>query len=126
MKRLLLGVLILAGCSETQLIVPDYSVFDEFFQVSPEQVDVLLIVDNSCSMLAEQEKLATEFEAFVEFFHVAQTDFHIGVTTTDMYVQGGALIGTPYFNAPTAPNPGGVFRTNVQVVAGGSGFERCF
>jgi hypothetical protein len=124
--RTLAFLLTLLGCSETQLIVPDYGVFDEFFQESPEQIDVLLIVDNSCSMLAEQEKLATEFEAFVEFFHVAQTDFHIGVTTTDMYVQGGALLGNPYVIGPTTPNPGEVFRNNVQVGAGGSGFERGF
>jgi hypothetical protein len=125
-RRCLLLLPLIAACSETQIIQPDYTVFDEFFQESPEQVDVLLIVDNSCSMLAEQEKLATEFEAFVEFFHVAQTDFHIGVTTTDMYLQAGALIGNPYFITATTPNPGEVFRTNVQVGAGGSGFERGF
>lgn len=126
MIRWLPLLLLLAGCSETTLIVPDFTVNDEFFQDPPEQVDVLLIVDNSCSMLAEQEALSTQFEAFIEFFHVAQTDFHIAITTTDMYVQAGALLGNPYVITPTTPNPGEVFRTNVQVGAGGSGFERGF
>ena len=126
MIRGLLLLTSLLGCSEPTLVVPDHTVYDEFFQESPEQVDVLLIVDNSCSMLAEQQMLATEFEAFVEFFHLAQTDYHIGVTTTDMYVEGGALLGTPYTITPTTPNPGEVFRNNVQVGAGGSGFERGF
>ena len=126
MIRLLPLALLLAACTEPVLVQPDFSVFDEFFQVPPEAVDILLVVDNSCSMLAEQDKLGDEFEAFVEFFHVAQTDYHIGVTTTDMYVAAGALIGNPYFITAATPNPGQVFRDSVAVGADGSGFERGF
>jgi len=130
MKRLIATAALLAslsGCEEPPiLIVPDFTWTDEFFQDPEDEVDILLVVDNSCSMLAEQEKLAEEFEAFVEFFTIAQTDYHIGITTTDMRDQAGRLIGVPNVITRGTPNPAAVFRNNVLVGAKGSGFEKGF
>lgn len=114
----------LSGCNETLLRVPDFTVVDTFFQDPAEKVDILLVVDNSGSMLAEQEKLSSEFEAFVEFFLVADTDYHIGITTTDMEEESGRLVGSPSIITRGTPNPGAVFRENVMVGTEGSGFEK--
>ena len=113
-------------CNGGEIHQIDKTVIETFAQEPAEQVDILMVVDNSWSMLAEQEKLAEEFEAFIEFFSIAQTDYHIGITTTDMTQQAGALVGVPNVITPTTPNPGDVFRNNVLVGADGSGFERGF
>jgi hypothetical protein len=116
-----------AACGpDNNFIIEDRIIFDEFFQDPAEAVDILLIIDNSCSMLAEQEKLSTEFEAFVEFFFVANTDYHIGVTTTDMDYQGeqGRLVGDTKVITRSTPDPAQVFRENVLVGADGSGYEQ--
>jgi hypothetical protein len=56
----------------------------DFFQQSRRNtVDVLLVVDNSCSMIEEQAKLATNFDSFIEYFDGADVSWQIGVVTTD-------------------------------------------
>ncbi|MCP4869202.1 MAG: hypothetical protein GY898_10845 [Proteobacteria bacterium] len=121
---LLAGTTATQACNEVVLIIPDFTVTDAFVQDPAEKVDILLVVDNSCSMLAEQDKLSEEFEAFTEFFLVADTDFHIGITTTDMEVEAGRLVGDPPIITRTTPDPAAVFRENVLVGAEGSGFEK--
>jgi hypothetical protein len=116
--------LVINACNETTLIVPDFTVVDSFLQDPAEKVDILLVVDNSGSMLAEQEQLSQEFESFVEFFLIADTDYHIGITTTDMEDHGGRLLGNPPIITRSTPNPAAVFRENVLVGVEGSGFEK--
>ncbi len=71
----------LAGCTEyayTQQVVSD------FFQQNRRQtVDILMVIDNSCSMIEEQDKLATSFEAFIGAFEGVDVDWRIGAVTTD-------------------------------------------
>ncbi len=88
-----LWVVLLAGCTEntfTQL-----TKIDVFQQNRKNTVDVLLVVDNSCSMVEEQGKLATNFESFIQYFDTADVDWQIGVITTDMEQEQfqGHLIG---------------------------------
>ena len=116
--------LVATQCNDVVLIVPDFTVVDSFLQDPAEKVDILLVVDNSGSMEAEQEKLSQEFEAFVEFFLVADTDYHIGITTTDMDGEAGRLLGSPPIITRSTPHPGAVFRENVLVGVEGSGFEK--
>lgn len=68
---------------------------DVFQQQRVNTVDVLLIVDNSCSMVEEQGKLASNFDAFIQYFDEAEVDWQIGVVTTDVEDerQRGHLIG---------------------------------
>ena len=47
-------------------------------------MDVLWVIDNSCSMLEEQTTLINNFGAFIGYFLDSQLDWHIGVTSTDM------------------------------------------
>jgi len=58
---------------------------DVFQQVRKNTVDILLVIDDSCSMLEEQEKLAVNFEYFISAFAGVDVDWQIGVTTTDTY-----------------------------------------
>lgn len=85
------------GCEQDVTIVRP-SITDVRFQDPPTEVDILLVVDNSCSMGDEQEKLGAGFGEFVRFFEVAEVDYHIAVTTTDMFNTGpgnsGQLVET--------------------------------
>lgn len=69
-----------AGCVEYDLQRFDGS--DIFYQKPADLVDILLVVDNSCSMAPYQTKLASNFQAFIQFFVDVDVDYHIGVTTT--------------------------------------------
>ena len=46
-------------------------------------VDILWVVDNSCSMSEEQEQLSLHATSFVSFLSNAAVDFRLVVTTTD-------------------------------------------
>lgn len=89
----LLLLLTATACSErgfTQLTQEDL-----FQQESRNTVDVLLVVDNSCSMVEEQAKLASNFDSFIQYFDDADVDWQIGVITTDTVQEKfqGRLIG---------------------------------
>lgn len=86
MRYLLLLSLTLAltGCKDRDLTIYPSEFIDVFEQRTVRQVDVLLVVDNSGSMVEEQAKLADNFESFIESFVDADVDYHIGVTTTDI------------------------------------------
>lgn len=69
---------------------------EDFFQQERiNTVDVVLVVDNSCSMVEEQNKLASNFDSFIQFFSEADVDWQIGVVTTDVVQEqfAGRLIG---------------------------------
>ena len=139
MRRLLLLLPLVLGLSacEEDVVLESYSGTDVLFQNPPTQVDILLVVDNSCSMEDEQDKLSQGFDAFVEFFDVADVDYQIGITTTDMDdpEARGRLVDVPL--DPEDPDDVGVriirretpdadlaFRANVRVGTDGSGSER--
>jgi len=62
--------------SETQL--------DHVVQTTVASVDVLWIVDTSCSMDEEQAQLGSNFDAFMTQFLDSGLDYHIGVVSTNM------------------------------------------
>lgn len=75
-------LLLLLGCTDygyTQLTAKDV-----FQQVRRTTVDVLLVVDDSCSMGEEQDKLAANFDSFISAFEGVDVDWQIGVITTDV------------------------------------------
>ena len=56
---------------------------DVFYQLEAGEVDVLLVVDNSCSMEPYQEKLSQILSLFLTYFIEGGIDYRIsGVTTT--------------------------------------------
>ncbi len=56
---------------------------DTFRQDSRPKADILLVIDNSCSMSEEQAALAQNFNNFIKYATTSQVDFQIGVTPTD-------------------------------------------
>lgn len=88
-----LAMLGLVGCTENGFSQLNQ---DDFFQQNRiNTVDALIVVDNSCSMAEEQNKLAVNFDSFIQFFSEAEVDWQIGVITTDTVNEGfmGKLIG---------------------------------
>lgn len=94
----LAATLVLAACTSEQEIIPDPEEVvainppepenpvqqDRILQASRPKVDVLFVIDNSCSMLEEQAQLAANFPQFMEYFLGSGLDYHIGVVSTDM------------------------------------------
>ena len=70
----------MTGCVEYDLQRFDGT--DVFYQKPADKVDILLVVDNSCSMAPYQTELASNFQSFIQFFVDVDVDYHIGVTTT--------------------------------------------
>lgn len=88
----------LVGCENEQVLLPRGEVYgvpnppsletplqeDRYVQVPVPKVDVLWVVDNSCSMVEEQNKLSENFPLFMDYFLSSNLDYHIGVVSTDM------------------------------------------
>ncbi len=138
--HLALLIALTAGCSDYNLFDPSRLVSkgetpsletprrtDVVVQQMPDKVDVLWIVDNSGSMSQEQEKIATQFDAFAQFFIGSGLDWHMGVITTDAEdgLQNGLLrqvAGIHYLSADT-PHPQEIFAQMARVGTWGSSDE---
>ena len=71
------------------------STYEETFnQEEIDAVDILFVVDNSCSMNDKQTQLANNFDTFMNVFDSSGIDYHIGFVTTDSSSARGALITT--------------------------------
>ncbi len=104
---------------------------DLFFQAEPEGVDVLWVLDNSCSMSSYLTDLETEFDSFIASFTTLGLDYQLAVTTTDMDdpAQSGALLGpVPVISPQLAADAGmtvqEAFDAAVEPNAMGSGSEK--
>ncbi|MCO4745297.1 MAG: hypothetical protein KC912_10960 [Proteobacteria bacterium] len=75
-------MLCLAGCSDYELT--DFGFVDVFNQNPAEDVDILLVVDNSCSMQPYQTRLGQNFSQFISWFVDGNIDYQIAVTTTSI------------------------------------------
>lgn len=127
----------LLGCT------PDYEISkreigDVFYQLDAGAVDILLVVDNSCSMQPYQQELANNFDSFLTYFIEGDVDYQIGVTTTTVTVPDpygsctssdiaaiptvGTLVNNTVVNVDTA-NASQVFSDLVNVGICGSGIE---
>lgn len=78
------------------------------------KTDILFVVDDSLSMAAEQQNLATSFDAFIRALAASavKDDFQIGVTTTSVdfpHYQSGSsgpfTVDTKYATGPAAGTP---------------------
>ncbi len=85
---------------------------DKLVQVTVPVVDILWIIDNSTSMLDEQNALTSNFPVFMDYFLGSGLDYHIGVISTDHAADQGRLEmaqGVRWVE-PTTPDPIGVFQ----------------
>ena len=94
---------------------------ERFEQIDTKEVDVLFVIDDSCSMREEQQALAVNFAQFIRAADARAVDFHIGITTTDTTQVAGRLVG-PVITRAT-PNFQETFRTQSAVGTRGSGIE---
>ena len=130
----------LVGCTDYGLIQFDGD--DVFLQLEASEVDVLLAIDNSCSMQPYQEELAQNFDTFLTYFEEGDVDYRLGVVTStitsvspndycsqadiDAIPAGGQLVGTadgPTVITPSTPDGAAVFAEIVDVGTCGAGFE---
>lgn len=96
-------VVTLAGNSDTEGFNTD-----TFAQEPRPKVDLLIVLDNSSSMAGKQASLATNFGSLIGNLVGTGIDFQIAVTTTDMSVAGGKILGD-------AANPKILTRTTPDV-----------
>ncbi len=68
------------GCNDYEILKLEAE--DIFYQLEASEVDVLLVVDNSCSMQPYQQKLSQNFDAFLTYFIEGNVDYQVGVVTT--------------------------------------------
>ncbi|MBX2800324.1 MAG: hypothetical protein KTR31_21775 [Myxococcales bacterium] len=92
---------------------------DTWAQAPNNEVDILWVIDNSTSMVEEQESLADGFVSFASEMEDSGTDFHIGVISTAFEngdAAAGRLIGDPpYLTAADAYQDAFVQRATVGV-----------
>lgn len=103
---------------------------DTFRQDSKPKADILIVVDDSCSMSEEQAYLGSNFNAFIKYAQASQVDFQIGLTTTDFSAPSitGRLRASPAgvkIFKPTTPNIEQQFAALVNVGINGSAIESC-
>lgn len=97
-----------------------------FVQEFHTDVDVLWVVDNSCSMDEEMQQVATNFASFIDEFVGLGLNYHLAVVTTDMDdpAQSGRFRG-PVLTQDT-PDVVNAFLAQVDQGSTGSGSERGF
>jgi hypothetical protein len=89
----LIATVFLFACNETSFT--QIEKVDSFQQKRRNTFDLMLVVDNSCSMYEEQAKLASNFDSFIEYFDGTDVDWQLGVVLTDVEepTAQGNLIG---------------------------------
>ena len=104
---------------------------DVIVQVDKAEVDILWVIDNSCSMAAFQTSLVNNFDSFISYFVGSGLDWHIGVTSTDMDPgeepgTHGILrsIGNIKFIDENISDPVAMFRDMATLGTRGSGYEK--
>jgi hypothetical protein len=101
---------------------------DVFQQLDHPMVDVLWVIDNSGSMIPQQQALAQNFATFIAWALSLQTDFQIGVISTEINepetpadhfnIYPGVLVqhpGYPRILTADTPNLTQAFAKNINV-----------
>jgi hypothetical protein len=99
------GPLLDIGGSETM----NTTASDEGDPDGCKKVDFLFIIDNSGSMLEEQDALIASFDGFIGAIDTtiqAEQDYHIMVTDTDEWVWSGCPMLCNFFPPPMTGTPG--------------------
>ena len=103
---------------------------DRIVQVTVPSVDVLWVIDNSCSMAEEQASLTQNFSKFMNYFTNSGLDYHVGVVSTDMDsgAHSGKLrrdAGKSFIDTTFSANEAAAsFSRRAKMGTSGSGWER--
>lgn len=107
-----------------QVCLPVDSEKHELPPATKKPIDILFIIDDSCSMANDQAALGQNFDSFIASFNALSVDFHMGVVTTDMRssTRSGRLVAP--FLTPQTPDIAAEFSSMVRVGTSGSGNEQ--
>lgn len=103
------------------------SINEEIFtQPDVGNVDVLWVVDNSCSMSDIQTHLGDRFRSFLDSFNALDIDYQLGVTSTDVFdsAQSGKLLGPKKIMTNSDPDVLDLFAQATDLGTSGSADER--
>lgn len=100
MRRLVVFVaaLPIAACDPDFAGLQDQEETQIVYQEPTDQLDILWVIDNSNSMQVEQSLLSRGFSSFAGSLEESNTNFHLGVITTEFIYTDpgrGQLIGDP-------------------------------
>ncbi|MFZ5478280.1 MAG: vWA domain-containing protein [Myxococcota bacterium] len=110
--------LCLAACSEQGLA--SLGTFDSWVQPDVNvKADVLFVIDDSSSMAEEQERLAENFQRFMEVLAETAADYQLGVVTTDVSAEDAGVLRGGILT-PDTPALEQAFRDAVIAGTGGS------
>lgn len=116
--------LLATACSDYELT--QFQAQDLFYQEPAGEVDIVLVVDNSCSMQPYQQKLGENFDSFLTYLQEGLVDYHIGVLTTTLEPPG-PVPGTQCDAAAVAQIPAGGYLVGGEVItADTQGAENIF
>lgn len=99
-------------------------VTDRFTQTAARDVDVLFVIDNSCSMGDDQANLAANISTFIANAAIRSVDFRIAITTTDVTSVATAGVFRGPIMSPATPNLVAEFQRQAAVGVMGSGIEQ--
>jgi len=106
---------------------PDVPVSETFEQSEGPKVDILWVIDNSCSMIEEQQRLLANLGQFTTFADDQEADYQMGVTVTDGFsTDSGRLercFPHPAVISGDYPEREEAFQCTFQVGTDGSGVE---
>ena len=80
-RSFFLMVLLATACNENEF--KRASNTEEFLQAPSNQVDILWVIDNSCSMYDEQARLIQNMSRFIGYADSLGSDYQMAVTVTD-------------------------------------------
>ncbi len=90
--------------------------------IAPQKLDILFVIDNSSSMIEEQDAVAKQLIDFVDELKKGggvATDFHVGVITTSVYQQHLTMgLASPRSTTRTSPGSCSQFPTVLARTAG--------
>lgn len=129
------GLLVVENNVTTQSTVPlrgestsNRNQVDTFNQLSDNKVDILWVVDDSCSMSDEQTLLANNLQGFINYADSLNVDYQVGVITAEINdAVSGKLWACNGFNKiirHTDPNRVAAFQCAVQVTNPPNGNRR--
>lgn len=115
-----------SACSSQKFAIPDEG--QSFNQVNTynNKVDIVLMVDNSSSMLQYQTKLANEIPGMISYLDQLGMDYNVVVTTTDVRTggNGSKFIGTPKVLNRSVPDMVNVLKNRILAGQTGSDLEQ--
>ena len=91
-------VICLVACTSRDVIVGDLQEVTSLKAVPDRDLDILFVVDNSPSMIEEQQALATSFPLMIDRLATLDDglpDLHIGVVTSDLGTSGSLTPPAP-------------------------------